>query len=282
MRCCIIYFSQTGNTRQVAETIQETLAALTGSCALVRLEDADPMLVERYDLIGLGAPAFYFREPYNVQKFLEELPDHSSRPRPFFFFVTHGGTPGAIAPSICGLAARQGFVTLDFYQCLGYDTYPPFASRVPASGAGHPDQQDLDRAKAFAESVLIKARLFAEDPQANTCSLPGGFLNRTVAGMFSHRALLRHMRTGLLPRKNIKNDLCTKCGLCVEQCPANVITLEPYPVFREDDCIACYQCERICPERAYKNNWVPFKLLTGEYLYQFASKIFHGQKNSKP
>jgi len=276
MRCCVIYFSQTGNTRQVAETIQEALAAQAGSCALVRLEDADPLLVERYDLIGLGAPAFYFREPYNVQKFLEELPNHSENPRPFFFFVTHGGTPGAIAERICDLAARQGFVTLDFYQCLGYDTYPPFAARIPASGAGHPDQQDLERAKTFAAEILAKAQQFVQDPKTGNCSPPGSFLNRAVAGMFSHRALLRHMRTGLLPRKNLKKELCTKCGLCAEQCPTNVISLDPYPVFREEDCIACYQCERICPERAYKNNWTPFKLLTGEYLHQLLSKLFHG------
>jgi len=278
----VIYFSQTGNTRQVAETIQETLAAQAGSCALVRLEDADPLLVERYDMIGLGAPAFYFREPYNVQKFLEELPDHSASPRPFFFFMTHGGTPGVIASRICALAARQGFVTLDFYQCLGYDTYPPFAARVPPSGAGHPDQKDLENAKAFAESVLVKARLFVEEHRSEGCNLPNGFLNRTIAGMFSHRALLRHMRSGLLPRKNLKKDLCTKCGLCAENCPVNVISLDPFPVFKEEDCIACYHCERICPEGAYRNNWVPFKLLTGEYLHQFALKIFKGQKNPKP
>jgi len=266
----------------VAETIQETLAAQAGSCALVRLEDADPLLVERYDLIGLGAPAFYFREPYNVQKFLEELPDHSDKPRPFFFFVTHGGTPGAIASRISGLAARRGFVALDFYQCLGYDTYPPFASRVPLSGAGHPDLQDLKNAAAFAESVLNKARIFVEEHRSEGCTTPNGLLNRAIAGMFSHRALLRHMRTGLLPRKNLFKESCTKCGLCAEQCPTNVISLDPYPVFREEDCIACYQCERICPERAYKNNWVPFKLLTGEYLRQLLSKLFHGQKNPKP
>jgi len=271
MRCCIIYFSQTGNTRKVAETIQETLAAQAGSCALVQLADADPLLVERYDLIGLGTPAFYFREPYNVQKFLEELPDHSGNPRPFFFFLTHGGTPGAIAQRISGLAARQGFVTLDFYQCLGYDTYTPFASRIPASGAGHPDQQDLERAKAFATGVLNKAKLFAQNPQAKTCSLPDNPINRAVSGMFSHRFLLRHMRTGLLPRKNLVKQLCTKCGLCVEQCPTNVISLDPYPVFREEECIACYHCERICPEGAYQNNWIPFKLLTGEYLHRFLS-----------
>ena len=266
----------------MAETIQEALAAQAGSCALVRLEDADPLLVERYDLIGLGAPAFYFREPYNVQKFLEELPDHCGKPKPFFFFVTHGGTPGAIFQRISALAARQGFVTLDFYQCLGYDTYPPFVSRVPPSGDGHPDRQDLKNAEAFAESVLNKARKFVEEHQNESCKISDNLLNRAVAGMFSHQALLRHMRTGLLPRKNLVKDLCTKCGLCAEQCPSNVISLNPYPAFKEEDCIACYQCERICPEKAYNNNWVPFKLLTGEYLNRFVLKIFHRQKNPKP
>jgi ferredoxin len=265
----VIYFSQTGNTHKVAEVIQETLAATAGSCALVRLEEADPQMVERYDLIGLGTPAFYFREPANVQKFIELLPDHGGRPKPFFFFVTHGGTPGGIYRRVSDLAARRGFRCLDFFQCLGYDTYPPYAQRVPASGAGHPDPGDLAAAGAFARRVIEKARR-ASWPAPE---IPGNALTGAVAGWFGHESLKRMMRWGFLPRKNLSRELCTKCGLCAENCPAEVIKLAPYPSFTEEKCIACYHCERICPQQAYRNNWVPFKLATGEYLNQMVRKL---------
>jgi ferredoxin len=255
----------------VAEVIQETLAATGGSCALVRLEDADPGIVERYDLIGLGTPAFYFREPANVQKFLETLPDHSQDPKQFFFFVTHGGTPGGVYRRIAELAARRGYHCLDFFQCLGYDTYPPFAQRVPASGAGHPDEQDLREAETFARKVITEAK--AGFRAGTTGDIPGNALAMAIASRFEPHLLKRMMRWGFLPRKNLIRHLCTKCGLCAENCPTNVIKLEPYPVFAEEECIACYHCERICPQQAYRNNWVPFKLATGEYLNPLIRKI---------
>lgn len=54
--------------------------------------------------------------------------------------------------------------------------------------------------------------------------------------------------------KSIDAHLCTGCGVCVDDCPMDVLRLSDddnvariaYP----GDCIVCYQCEKSCPSGA--------------------------------
>ncbi|MDI6738949.1 MAG: EFR1 family ferrodoxin [Candidatus Edwardsbacteria bacterium] len=273
MRVCIFSFSQTGNTEKVARAIREWMAHEVGHCDLLRLEDSDPAIAERHDLVGVGAPAFYFREPANVRDFLVGMPDFRAKPKPFFFFVTHGGTPGAVFSRIHGLAKARGLALLDFYQCLGYDSYPPFAGRIPPSGFSHPNDEDLDRARSFASGVLSKANGFLLNGTFVSPRIPGSAPSKVISSLFDRRGLRFMMRHGLLPRKRVLAERCTQCGLCVENCPEGIIRLTPFPVIDESHCIACYQCQRICPENVYDCDWRLVKLLTGEYLTELIGKI---------
>jgi len=48
-------------------------------------------------------------------------------------------------------------------------------------------------------------------------------------------------------------DWCKGCGICVEFCPKNVLSLDEagkVAVVRPDDCINCKLCEIICPDLA--------------------------------
>lgn len=46
-------------------------------------------------------------------------------------------------------------------------------------------------------------------------------------------------------------DLCTACGLCVEHCPVEAITMEAdLPVADAETCITCFCCQEICPDKA--------------------------------
>lgn len=54
-------------------------------------------------------------------------------------------------------------------------------------------------------------------------------------------------------------DKCIKCGLCVNECPENVLTLGknvPEEVLPEK-CIACGHCAAICPREAIDNKKTP-------------------------
>lgn len=280
MRACVVYFSQTGNTRKVAEAIQEALARAAGFCALYRLEEADPAVLSRYDLIGLGCPAFYLREPLNVRRFLLDIPDQrmTGRPKPFFVFVTHGGTPGDAYSRISRLAANRGLDVIGAYGCLGVDTFPPYADRRPLIAHGHPDSADLERARSFAASMVERASGGQRPPARAKAHVPGNILTRFASGLFNGRALRLMERYWILPHKKVDPGLCVKCGLCVQACPQGIIRMEGLPVISEKGCIYCYHCHRTCPRGAIRCNWAPLRLLSGHYMRKlFAMATIHGK-----
>jgi len=65
IKSLIIYFSQTGNTRRVAKCIQGGIIDLNGQCDITDLNDVDVKLLSDYDLVGIGCPVFYYKEPFN-------------------------------------------------------------------------------------------------------------------------------------------------------------------------------------------------------------------------
>ena len=49
--------------------------------------------------------------------------------------------------------------------------------------------------------------------------------------------------------KNVSAEACTQCGICMEECPVDAVSLDPYPEF-DQKCIDCFNCIRLCPEEA--------------------------------
>jgi ferredoxin len=54
----------------------------------------------------------------------------------------------------------------------------------------------------------------------------------------------------------INEDLCVSCGICVDDCPVDAITLneDQKAIINEDECIRCGQCHDICPQEAVRHD----------------------------
>lgn len=59
------------------------------------------------------------------------------------------------------------------------------------------------------------------------------------------------MESRTLLRPQADPDLCTGCGACVDQCPAQALAFDgELPKVDPDKCIVCFCCQEICPEKA--------------------------------
>jgi flavodoxin len=70
MNACVLYFSQTGNTRKFAETISHSL----NIPAVYDITTTDPSAVADYDTIILGTPVHGFNPSKESLSFVKHLP----------------------------------------------------------------------------------------------------------------------------------------------------------------------------------------------------------------
>jgi flavodoxin/ferredoxin len=247
LQTAIIYFSQTGNTEKVARAIAQGLAEVGPSPQLIRLEEARKVDLSQFDLIGVGTPVFYYKEPFNVKDFLKKgLPPLKGKHA--FLFITMGGHPANILSRLAKLIEKKGAAVIGAFQAFGYDTYPPY--RGQDRRKGHPTDEELQEAKKFGRDLLG----YLERIHSGEKFLFPRF-KREYGKFFRLSLILKppFMRF-ILPKKTLIQEKCTACGICVQKCPVGNITLGPLPQFG-DKCIYCYFCERICPEEAIFCDW---------------------------
>jgi uncharacterized protein (DUF362 family)/NAD-dependent dihydropyrimidine dehydrogenase PreA subunit len=107
----------------------------------------------------------------------------------------------------------------------------------------------LQKAKAdglgdFADQALEIVGDLTPIPDFKLPPLGGDAISHSQAlqGLIDSRAAMR-------PKADASR--CTGCGTCVEQCPAQALTMEDnVPQVDPEQCIACFCCQEMCPEKA--------------------------------
>jgi len=248
MKALVIVFSQTGNTRNMAERISEGIRESGTDCDIVNLPDANDL--DRYDLIGIGCPVFYYQEPFHVRTFLQELPEQ--RDKPWFVFCTHGSAMGITLESMAGELARKSARVIGCHHTYA-DAWVPFYPH-PTLTTGHPDQQELAEARAFGRKTADILAAVRQGDFSGILPIPEvtDAWTRDEAAMLSRDVLGQFM-----PRLEIDMETCTQCQECQESCPVGGIDLQASPPKIQAPCIYCWHCVNICPVFAVKADWEP-------------------------
>jgi flavodoxin/ferredoxin len=244
----IVYFSQTGNTRKVAETASDVFRETGSSVRCISLQKASAQDMVNSDLLGVGTPCFSSQAPTPVKKFLQELPPLDGKQA--FVFATSGGSPGRVLYDVTSRLRKKGANVIGGFLARGecHHPAPCLNGRCP----GRPNQEDLASARRFAQSVVeyLRAGRSGSLVDARADALRPGYGFYDSVAFFSVDPLVRR----LLPEPKLNPDRCNECQWCVDECPMDNITAQPYPVLGRN-CIRCYRCLSGCPQQAFHANW---------------------------
>jgi flavodoxin/NAD-dependent dihydropyrimidine dehydrogenase PreA subunit len=248
MNVTLIYFSQTGSTRRIAETMAEEFRGAGHSTRLVSLKKASSQDAVTGDLLGIGTPCFSSQAPTPVKSFLQNLPTLDKKRA--FVFATSGGAPGRVLYDLTRLLQSKGVDVVGGFLTRGelHHPAPCLRGRMP----NRPNAEDFAEARRFATAVIEHVSASRPGPVAESrpdaLKPRGGFYD--LVALISTDGFLRLM----LPEPKPDIARCNQCKWCVYECPMHNITLQPYPILG-DQCIRCYRCLTGCPQQAFDANW---------------------------
>lgn len=250
MKVLIIYFSQSGNTKQIAYSIAEGAKEIAERVDVKALRNVTNNMLEDYDLIGLGSP-IWKADPPNVRRFYKNLPNQKGKH--IFSFATHGTMPSFYFPIVLPNLKKAGFTVIGSERWYGNVVMPGMPE--PYYTVGHPDEQDLSEAKAFGKEMVIRSQQIYKGDKTLIPTMPENDINKNQAVAIVNMLLEYGNPQGKIIRDASK-CIYPKCQRCVEYCTMNYCDLScsPQKFGSEGNCCddvhECAWCLMICPTGA--------------------------------
>jgi len=167
LKILITYFSNTGNTEKVANSIKEGLFG--EEINLLQIKDVDPSNLISYDLVILGSGIYASRVDKSVLNLVKNAAEF---PLKFAYFCTHASLEFYQKPfyRVSKILAANGCKIVGEFDCVGDNLGIPLEKRLEMINQlpkeqrerakedmqkikGRPNQQDLENARKFGESL---------------------------------------------------------------------------------------------------------------------------------
>lgn len=237
----IFYFSGTGNSRYVAQT----LARLTGDALYDMTQASDTVRgALRYDRIGWVFPVHAWGLPRWVRRFIQSLPEGFAAPEAYVYGVMTCGDD-------IGLADRELRSVL---QTKGMALRAVFSVQMPNTYVCLPGF-DVD-SEAVANRKLDAARPALDAIAADILSARRGVSRVTPGSMpWVKSCVLRPLfnRFFVTDRYFHAQPSCNGCHACSAHCPVQNIRHRPdgRPEWL-GHCTGCLACYHTCPQHAVR------------------------------
>jgi flavodoxin len=165
MKALVTYYSETGNTKKLAQAIYDGL----GNDIDKEIKPVQEVQnTEGYAIIFYGFPVHAHSVPVKAMNFIARLP----KGQKIAFFSTYGSLRGGILPKqafehavslamkakVLGHFGCRGQVKAELLDTLVKNLEHKAWANEAQSASGHPDENDLAEGKSFAAEVIAKIR----------------------------------------------------------------------------------------------------------------------------
>lgn len=231
----LIYFSPTGTTQKVLESIAEGIAAEDVKHINLTLPEGTQQTIPPFsdELVIIGAPVYGGRLPVDVINRFKKLEASNTLAILIVVFGNRDFEDALL--ELKNLAIELGFRPVAGGAFIGEHSYA--TEEMPIAN-GRPDSLDVKKAMDFGAKVKDKVTALLSLDTKMDLEIPGSFPYEAKGA--------RNLAVSPVTQK----DICTVCGTCASVCPTAAISINESVETKIELCIRCCACIKNCPEEA--------------------------------
>ena len=238
-----VYFSPTGTTKTIAETICRGMSPESVESVDItkRLQRNGQPQSFQSDIVVLATPVYYGRVPEEIIEFLTSLQGEQT---PVVLVVVYGNRAFDDAlKELHDLSVASHFIPIAGGAFVAEHSY---ASETCPIALGRPDGSDREKARELGAAVREKLQALESLEGLTTLVVPGHYPYVEPVNL----NMIKEARAVVALTPETDMTRCTKCGQCVEICPTGAISAEDVTQTDRWQCLICFACVKCCPEKA--------------------------------
>lgn len=231
----LVYFSATGTTQKVLESIAEGINVNNVKHINLTLPESARQAIPPFsdELVILGAPVYGGRLQVDAVNRFKKIKASGTLA---VLVVLYGNRDFDDALlELKNLAVELGFYPIAGGAFIGEHS---FASKDVPIANGRPDSLDVQKAINFGARIKDKVAVLKSTDAQMDLEIPGSFPYKAAGA--------RSMAVSPVT----KEDICTLCGTCASVCPTAAISLKESVATEIELCIRCCACIKNCPTGA--------------------------------
>ena len=231
----IFYFTGTGNSQMVAETIAECNGDTLVSIGSAMKAGAYAYHIEADEAVGFVMPTYYYGIPIQIPNFIERLEfDHT--PSYVWTCLTCDGLTAGAGDMLAAVLRENGLEPTARFVCPVLNNAVVMGHQQPVRNV----EMLLDRAQKRCEGIA-QAILERKTGDFDDC---GGmhFITERNYPLYQKGRKTKHFSV---------NENCTGCGVCAWECPAEAISIvDGKARWVKERCFYCLRCINNCSAKA--------------------------------
>lgn len=228
----LIYFSPTATTQKVVRGIGQGIGIESIKEYNITSSDCNfKTVLDKNSLTIIGIPTYSGRLPISAIERLKKIKANNSA---VVIVAVYGNR--AFDDSLLELKDIADNCGFKIIAAGGFIGEHSFSTSEKPIAKGRPDELDLIKIKEFSEKIKNKINTLKTNNIISEVEIPGNF-------PYKKRPESRPL---ISPESN--NQVCNRCGKCVEVCPTNAISIIDNKVITNKElCIWCCACVKSCP-----------------------------------